>query len=109
MVVDLIFELLVVALAILLLVFRNFSLKLSLIILLTILGGVYSNLILIIRLRLLRYVSMAATKYAIIGSTGVPQRRDRFKHRAAPNLRFLLTAALIYNWTITPDTGLRGL
>ena len=90
-------------------VFRYFSLKLSLIILLTPLGGVYSNLILIIRLRLLGYVSRAATKYAIIVSDGVPQRRGSLKHRATPYLRLLLAITLIYDLTLTLGGGFRGL
>jgi len=57
----------------------------------------------------MRYVSMAATKHAIIGSAGVSEWRGSLKHRAASNLWLLFTTRLIYDSSLTLSAGLRGL
>ena len=81
------------------LVFGNFSLKLTLIIFI-IVRGVYSHLVLINRLWRCNirniYSAITATKYAVIDSTRISEWRSSFKYGAASNLRLLLTATLIY-------------
>jgi hypothetical protein len=81
------------------LVFGNFSLKLSLIFL-AIIRGVYSHLILINRLWRwhMRSINSAitATKYAIINGSRVPERWSSLKNGAASDFRLLLATTFIY-------------